>query len=422
MIAAAAAGPLTGHTVAVKDLFAIAGFPRGAGVPDYLGAPESRHAAVVAALLAAGADITGIAHTDEFAYSITGSNGRYGMPLNPAALLRVPGGSSSGSAVAVSSAQATIGLGTDTAGSIRVPAAYQGLWGIRTTHGSISTDGLLPLAQSFDTVGWMTRDVETLSAVADYLLPRGTAPYLGAESAELSPHAGELSACGVESPPGSASLGLDPESRADSASLRTDSASERIDSPSPQLVVDPDLCAIADSALAACALAAAERLGAEHVRLEADLGSWFAAFRVVQAWEAWANHGAWIAGHPNSLEPEVAQRFAYAAAVSGDAADKARLVLAEASDHLRAALMGRVLLLPTTATLPPLRDALPADLEAGRTRTLHLTCLASLAGLPAVTVPMHEVEGIPAGLCLVGAPHTDVALIGLARDVTEAQS
>ncbi|WP_309231823.1 amidase family protein [Nocardia sp. SYP-A9097] len=383
LVAATAPGPLTGHTVAVKDLYAVAGFAIGGGVRDYLGDPEPEHAAVVAAMLAAGAEVSGIAHTDEFAYSITGSNGSYGMPVNPAAPRRIPGGSSSGSAVAVARGEVTIGLGTDTAGSIRVPAAYQGLWGIRTTHGRIPTRGLLPLAQSFDTVGWITRDAETLAAVADCLLPRGAHSASGLAAAEVA-------------------------ARGDSAPT--------------QLVFDRAICDVADPPLAAAAISLAETLGAEELRLDADLETWFTAFRTVQAYEAWTNHGSWITDHPNSLTPEVAQRFSYAATITPAAVDRSRRTLIVATDHLRAALSGRALMLPTTATHPPERTTHPTELEAGRIRTLRLTCLASLAGLPAVTMPPDPIDGLPIGWCLIGSPDSDQALIRLAHRIAVALS
>ncbi|WP_218028542.1 amidase family protein [Nocardia yamanashiensis] len=363
LVAATGAGPLTGHTVAVKDLYAVAGYAIGAGVREFPRQPETAHSAVVAALLAAGADIAGIAQTDEFAYSITGANGRYGMPLNPAAPDRIPGGSSSGSAVAVARGEATIGLGTDTAGSIRVPAAYQGLWGIRTTHARIDRRGLLPLAPPFDAVGWIARDPATLRAVAEVLLP-----------------------------------GLDSAA-----------------STSVELVVDPSICAVADPEIAETVLTAATLLGAAAIDLGAELDAWFAAFRTVQAYEAWRCHGAWITDHPGALEPEVAQRFAYAASVTEAAADSARVVLVDAAAALRGALAGRVLMLPTVATFPPERTASAAELEGGRARTLTLTCLASLAGLPAVAIPLAHNASPPLSLCMVGAPGTDHALLRFAE-------
>ena len=169
---AGASGPLDGQTVAVKDLYDVEGFAVGGGVPAFLdeSAPADGHSPAVAALLAAGANITGIAQTDEFAYSIAGLNPHYGTPPNPRVLGGVPGGSSSGPASAVALGQASIGLGTDTAGSIRVPASYQGLWGLRTTHGSVSAERLLPLAPSFDTIGWLTRSSTVLRAAAEATL------------------------------------------------------------------------------------------------------------------------------------------------------------------------------------------------------------------------------------------------------------
>ncbi|MGI5221051.1 amidase family protein [Nocardia sp. CA-290969] len=363
LIAATATGPLAGATVAVKDLYALSGFTIGAGVQAFVREqrPAVHHAAAVAWLLAAGAEIAGIAQTDEFAYSLTGSNGRYGMPVNPAAPERIPGGSTSGPAVAVARGEADIGLGTDTAGSIRVPAAYQGLWGIRTTHGRIDTTGLLPLAQSFDTVGWVTADGETLAAVAECLAGPDTATPAG-------------------------------------------------------FVVDDRLCAAADSGIGSAVHRLAGACEAEPVGIYPPDG-WLSAFRVVQAYEAWANHGEWVAAHPGELEPDVAQRFAFAATVTAEQASAARAELAAAADRIRTTLGDRVLLLPAAATPPPLRTAGSDLRESTRARTLRLTCLASIAGLPAVTLPLGRDEGGPSGVCLVGAPGTDRSLISLALSI-----
>ncbi|WP_433491824.1 amidase family protein [Nocardia grenadensis] len=360
LVAATAPGPLSGASVAVKDLYAVAGFARGAGMPAYRReqTAASRHADAVTRLLGAGAQIRGIAQTDEFAYGLTGGNAGFGMPVNPAAPDRIPGGSTSGPAVAVARGAADIGLGTDTAGSIRVPASYQGLWGLRTTYGRADTAGLLPLAQSFDTVGWITRDGATLAAVADCQLESDTSTAAG-------------------------------------------------------FVVDPGLCAYADPAIAAAVGTAAESVGAGPIEIPvAD--SWVSAFRTVQAFEAWTNHGDWVGDHPGALEPAVAQRFAFAATVTAAAAARAREVLGVAARTLRSALGDRVLLLPAAATRPPRRADGQAVWERTRARTLRLTCLASIAGLPALTLPLRSGTGAPFGLCLLGAPGTDRALIHLA--------
>ena len=113
--------------------------------------------------------MVGRVQTDELAYSLNGCNYHYGTPVNPVTPDRLPGGSSSGSAVAVARGDADVGLGTDTGGSIRVPACYNGLYGIRPTHGRLSSEHMVPLAPRFDTPGWLCRDAETLERVGAIL-------------------------------------------------------------------------------------------------------------------------------------------------------------------------------------------------------------------------------------------------------------
>ncbi|UED83812.1 AtzH-like domain-containing protein [Streptomyces profundus] len=365
------AGPLRGLTFAVKDLFAVAGHAVGAGVADYLAqAPvRTEHAHAVGALLDAGASVAGIAQTDEFAYSVHGRGGRQGTPDNPAAPGRLPGGSTSGPAVAVARGEVAFGLGTDTAGSIRVPGSYQGLWGIRTTTGSVDTEGLLPLAPSFDAVGWLARDGETLLAVAEALLPVDA----------LTGHA--------------------------------------------ELVTMPALNSEADREITEAVQGMADALGAVPLDPAWDLDSWYAAFRTVQGWEAWRAHGSWIAAHPGALSADVAARFHRAALLTEEEHASARRELADASEAIRTTVEGRFLLLPATPTgPPPATGTAPEALAEVRDRTLRLTCLASLAGLPALTmpagVPAGRASGLPVGLGLVGPPGSDRALIRFALSAT----
>ena len=375
LVAGAASGPLRGESVAVKDLFEVAGFAVGAGNPAYLA--ESRPAATTApaaaSLLAAGADVLGIAQTDEFAYSIAGRNSHYGAPINVASPGSIPGGSSSGPASAVASGQASIGLGTDTAGSIRVPASYQGLWGLRATHGAIDTSGLLPLAPSFDAVGWLIRSPGVLVRAAAASLDDSRQVHIPAEVAIAPATQAEISP-GVR----------------DAFSTSVERLVEARRFPPPDRVQLPDLTEAA------------------------------ALFRTMQAAEAWQVHGDWVLRHPGCLGPEIAARFAYAASVTTDQHRGAIAGLERIRASLDAALAGRALLLPSTATTAPRLDADAELMDNVRTRTLRLTCLAGIGGCPALSVPALRVDGIPAGLCLLGPRFSDLALIKSGQRIADA--
>ncbi|MGL4231756.1 MAG: amidase, partial [Casimicrobium sp.] len=168
----AATGPLSGLTFAAKDLFDVAGYPTGGGNPVMLAKSgiKTKHAVTVQKLLDAGARFVGKTHTDELAFSMNGKNAHFGTPINGGAPDRIPGGSSSGSASAVSNKLCDFALGTDTGGSVRAPANHCGLFGIRPTHGRISLEGALDLAPSYDTCGFFACDTATFARVADVLL------------------------------------------------------------------------------------------------------------------------------------------------------------------------------------------------------------------------------------------------------------
>lgn len=366
----AAAGPLAGARLAVKDLFAIAGERIGAGNPDWLAeaVPQSRTAPAVQTLLDAGADVTGIAQTDEFAFSLAGTNAHYGAPDNAAAPGCITGGSSSGPAAAVAAGLADIGLGTDTAGSIRVPASYCGLYSIRPTHGAVSIEGVHPLAPSFDTVGLLARDPGLLWRAAGALLPEQDPPPVAAlhVAADLP--------------------GTGPAMRlAFAAGVR--------------------------------ALSGQSRLPLRRVPgiFGGQLERWLGAFRTVQACEAWEAHGAWLERHPGSVDPAIAARFAMGRETGPGDRARARDLVAAARKVLREAIPpGTALVLPASSTAAP-RLGLPgAMMEEIRAATLRLTFLASVAGLPAVVIPALRAGARPAGLCLVGAPGSDRALLEVA--------
>lgn len=365
LVAGAASGPLVGQTVAVKDLFDIEGFRVGAGNPTWLTeAPVADGTApALTALLAAGASIRGIAQTDEFAYSITGANPHYGTPPNPLVPGALPGGSSSGPASAVASGQASIGLGTDTAGSVRVPASYTGLWGLRTTHDAVSRERLLPLADSFDTVGWLTRSAALLRDVA----------------------AATLGEIGV--------------------------------TPFADYLVDPALVSVADPAASEAFFAAIRGLRTSTIDV-GEVEEMFETFRVVQAADAWIADGAWVTAHPGAVGPGTAARFSIAAAVTPELARTARAAMRAQAARLDALLGESVLLVPSASSAAPSTTADPAELDRVRAATIRLCCVAGLTGRPALSIPALTVPGpfggdAPLGICLVGPRGSDVALVSL---------
>lgn len=350
-------GPLDGRTVAVKDLFAVAGFPVGAGNPTWLSQakPEPADAPAVRALRAAGAAIAGIARTDELAFSLSGANAHYGTPPNPAAPGLVTGGSSSGPAAAVATGQADIALGTDTAGSVRVPASVCGLYGLRPSHGAVPAGGLVHLAPSFDTVGWLTAGPTLLAAVGSVLLPPGPARLPGRLlSAE---------------PPG-----------------------ERVRQLAHALGVS---------------------LAAGPVLDDDDMTALLAAFRAVQAAEAWELHGRWITANPGALGADVEARFLAGAGVDPAARERAAAVISGFRDRaLDVITPDTWLVLPAAAGPGHARDATAADRDAWRQGTLRRTVLASAFGLPSCAIP--GAARPPEGVALVGPPGADHALLAAA--------
>src|SRR5262245_2925217 len=171
-IPGAPGGPLAGLTFAAKDLFDVAGYPTGGGNPDWARQHRlpTRHAWAVQRLLDAGSTLIGKTITDEVSLGILGENPFEGTPLNPRAPDHVPGGSSSGSASAVAQALCDTALGTDSGGSVRVPASFCGLYGIRPADGRLDRRGMMPQAPSFDAIGWLARDADTFARVSEVML------------------------------------------------------------------------------------------------------------------------------------------------------------------------------------------------------------------------------------------------------------
>ena len=368
-------GPLAGLSFVAKDMFDIEGSVTGNGNPDWLRThePAPRHAWAVARLLDAGAELVGRTVCDELCYSLTGENTHYGAPLNPAAPDRVSGGSSSGSASAVAAGLADIGLGSDCGGSIRVPASYCGLFGFRPSHGAIPLDGCAPFAPSFDSVGWMARDASTLLRAGEALL--------GAASAQ-------------------------------------EPAPPRLLKPREALeALAPDVAGALEPAFHLVE----ELLGpAETIEIAPQgLSAWSATFRTLQAAEIWSSLGGWIEDTQPRFGPGVEERFRLAGTVEREAVATAKIERARIVDALRRLIVpGTFLVLPTVPRIAPLKGLPVAEVEvAYRHLAMNLLCIAGLAGLPQVSLPLARHEGCPLGLSLVGAAGSDLSLLGIAQRI-----
>jgi len=363
-------GPLAGFSVAVKDMFDITGERTGGGNPEWLAdaRPASRNAAAIDRLIAAGASIVGKTVCDEFFFSLAGINEHYGIPANLRAPGRLPGGSSSGSAAAVAAGACDFAIGSDTGGSVRVPAAFCGTYGIRPTHGRVDMRGAMGMAPSFDTIGWFAAGPGLLRKVGSVLLDDGAAP---AAIAALK-------------------LGRDCFDNADaevSAALRAFLA--RASSLLPwqdEIVVAPQ-----------------------------GYDEWREMFRVIQAREIWAIYGAWIEARQPRLGAGIRERLAYAKSVGESEGCAARRALAELRAKLRDRLSpGTILAIPTTPCIAPRIDVDGQGQEGFRTLTMSLTSIAGLGGLPQVTIPIGTVSGAPIGLSFVGWAGSDEILLDLA--------
>ncbi len=367
-VASASSGHLTGLSFAVKDLFDVAGYPTGCGNPHKLALSgiKTSTAPAIQTLLDAGAIFSGKTLSDEIAFSLNGKNVHFGTPLNPSAPDRIPGGSSSGSASAVASGAVDFAIGTDTGGSVRAPASYCGLFGIRPSHGVISIEGCMAQTPSLDTFGWFTRDAATLQLVGQTLLP-----------------------------PDRNAVGLDIE-----------------------LIFVPELFGLLEAQAAPVVDHVVAGLSGSHRSRQvsaftlAELDELYWCFRRTQGFESWRVHGDFVTTHKPQFGPGIAERLEYAATVIQSEFDAAQLIRSEFQQRFRD-LLGEngVLVLPTMPDIAPLLTQAENDLEAFRNKALRLLCLSGLSGFPQITIPLTTIAGAPLGLSIIGPPHSDQRLI-----------
>ncbi|HML09826.1 MAG TPA: amidase [Stellaceae bacterium] len=364
-------GPLARLTFAAKDLFDVAGHVTGGGNPDWarVNPIPTRHAWAVQRLLDAGATLIGKTITDEVSLGILGENPFDGTARNPRAPGRVPGGSSSGSAVAVAAGLCDTALGTDTGGSVRVPASFCGLYGIRPTHGRLDLTGMMRQAPTSDTTGWFARDAETFARVSEVMLE------------------------------------------------------EEIPAELPKrLVIATDAFAVADPSTTTALMPLVDRLrrligeGVEEVMAPHGLIAWANAQRTIQPSEAWETFKDWIDRVNPRMQFSVARNLTAAAQITGAERARAQSVRETARARMRKLLPpGTILCQPTTPFPAPLCGQSLTTLDPLRERITRLCCHGGLTGMPQVVIPGTVIDGLPIGLSIIGGPGTDATLVAVAR-------
>lgn len=372
-------GPLQGLKFLAKDLFDIAGYPTGAGNPDWLRThePANCNAVVVDRLLRAGGTLAGKTVTDEIAYSLDGINMHYGAPENPQYAGRVSGGSSSGSASAVAAKLVDFAIGTDTAGSVRLPASFCGIFGFRPTYGAVSLQGVVPLAPVFDTVGWFARSAELLRKCGTVLLEQQSTAY-----------------------------------------------DEQTTSPFKRLLVAIDAFQFIEPELGAALAEALPSIkthfrSVEAVQLSAyEWEEFVMCFRLLQSFSAWETHGEWIIREHPHFEASIQERFEFASRVTIEQKAEAEAIRNRIVKNFAELLPSdTVLVMPTTQNVPPFVNAFPHIFTQERMANLKLTVLSPLAKIPQVTIPVKHSPTQSTGLSLIAGQNQDLALLSLAETI-----
>ena len=378
-LAPTGSGSLDGLTFATKDVMAIEGHRTAFGQPTWYRthAPATRSARIVEQCLAAGARMVGVTLTDELSYSLSGENAHYGTPLNPNAPGRIAGGSSSGSSAAVAGGFVDFALGTDCAGSVRLPASYCGILGMRPTHARVSAEGVLPFAPVFDAVGWFAKDADTLLGVGRVLLDDRSAP----------------------APPRRLLIAKD--------------AFE---------VVEPRIADALDGAVVSLRQYFEK---VEEVAVSRNgFDDWKECFRIIQAAQIWNNLGEWVTQHNPEFGPGIRERFEIAAKVTpaqvAREEERRKHIVARLHDLIRA---GDVLCLPTSPRVAPLCNTPTDSLEVTyRYQAMALLSIAGHGGLPQINLPLARLDGCPLGLSIVGTRGADVQLLQLTQKIMDGLS
>lgn len=370
-------GNLNGLNFAIKDCIDIKDKVTGFGNPTWANThPKAvANAVCVEQLLLSGATCMGKTVTDEFTYSLIGENFFYGTPLNPRCPDRVPGGSSSGSASSVACRIVDFALGTDTGGSIRVPAANCGIYGYRPTHGRISVAGVIPLAPSLDTVGVLAKDASTLKSVASVLL-----------GSELS-----------------------------SSTIK------------PKIVVVAEALEACEKDIQAAILQYLEKNFPDFTTVtlssivspEVNITWLRDLYALIHSCELWSIHGPWIESVKPELGPIAEYNFNHIAKVANrslllDGIKKREWFAHKIREYLKD---GTIFCFPTTPEVAPLKGVFSGNPKARTSgtyseRLIGINAIAVLSRSPQITIPIKDTS-LPIGISFLAGQNQDEYLFNL---------
>ncbi|XP_042502519.1 outer envelope protein 64, chloroplastic [Macadamia integrifolia] len=373
--------PLTGLSFAAADVFDINGCITGLGNPEWIRTHEAatRTSPVVSAVIEGGATCVGKTVVDEMAYSVNGENKHYGTPTNPIAPARVPGGSSSGSAVAVAAKLVDFSLGTDTVGGVRVPAGFCGIIGFKPSHGAVSHIGIIPVAPSFDTVGWFARDPSVLRRVSHVLLQLPYADKRMPRNIIIADDCFQLSKVPVD--------------RVTQVVIRS---TEKLFG--RQVLKRANLGDYLDSKVPSLKQFHNEKRNGE-LKIS-SIRSLANATQLLQRHEFKSNHGEWI-----NLTKPVLDTFVSAQLqeVSTDAKlEHCHLVRNEVRSALNSLLKDDgILVIPTVASPPPKLGSKEILSEDYQSRNYSLLSIASMSGCCQVSVPLGLHDKCPVSLSFI---------------------
>ena len=364
-------GNLKNLKFVLKDMCDVKNIKTSCGNPDFYKAcePAKKHAEFLSNILSEGAILEGITICDEFFYSVIGENNHYGTPKNLNAPNCVPGGSSSGSAAALTTDLFDFSIGSDTGGSVRVPASFCGLLGIRPTHGRIKSNGVYPMAPSFDTIGWFSNNIKTFQKIGEVLLDKN-------ENENITFN---------------------------------------------QFVIAEDLLELVDTDIKNQFNSYYKELhpNIKHIRLSKFSKSEIADnFRILQAGEIKEHVIPWIEKNKPKISLEINSRIEMASEILPLEIDAAKTFRQEIISEINNSLPeGDIAIFPTTPFSAPKCGQSDQDLGSDRKKIMEMTSIAGMTSRPQISIPKFKGKTGPVGISILGWQNSDEILLNKLSEI-----